>query len=104
MRHIDVVGEVFRECGRATLRGLSCCLSVINFFAARTSHIGSESEVESSGEVESVTRRFFVVEETSFRSEEVLMCFRSALDARSVYPRSAGSQIWKEVRNHLIFV
>ena len=59
-------GEVLRECGRRTLRGLSCCFSVMNFFAERTSHIGSTSEGKLSGEVGSVVRRFFVEEEASF--------------------------------------
>ena len=66
MRHIDVFGDVFRECGRSTLRGLSCCLSVMNFFAERTSHIGSASEGELSGELGSVARRFLLEDEASF--------------------------------------
>lgn len=95
MRQIDVVGEVFRECGRATLRGLSCCLSVMNFFAERTSHIGSASETKLSGEVGSVIRRFLVVAEASFCWEVVLMCFNSALDARRVCSKLAECQIRK---------
>ena len=66
MWQIEVFGEGLRECGRRTLRGLSCCFSVMNFFAERTSHIGSTSEGKLSEEVESVVKRFFVEEEASF--------------------------------------
>ncbi len=67
MRHIDVLGDELRECGRAILRGLRRCRSVKNFFPVRTSHIASASEPLVSGEVISAARRFLV--------EEVASCF-----------------------------
>ncbi len=60
MRHIDVLGEVLREWGRAILRGLRRRWSVRNFFAVRTSHMTSASEALGSGELGSVARRFLV--------------------------------------------
>lgn len=84
MRQIDELGEVCKEWGRATLRGLSRCWSVMNFLEVRISQIGSTSEGIASGEAGSEIRRFLVVERVSFCFVLEPMCLRSALDARSV--------------------
>lgn len=83
--HIDVFGDVCRECGSRTLRGFRRFWSVMNFFVVRTSHIGSTSEEKLSSEALSDIRRFLVLESTSFFCASVLMCLSSALEALSVY-------------------
>ncbi len=85
MRHMDVFGEVLRECGRVTLRGFRRRWSVMNFFVARMSHIDSASERLVSEEVVSAARRFFVVDSISLCWLLALMCLRSALEALIVY-------------------
>lgn len=99
MRHIDIVGEVCRECGIRTLRGFRRFWSVMNFFVVRTSHIDSTSKRESS-EALSDIRRFLVFEDSSFFCATVLMCLRSALEALSVYSAlgfSMQNWIWSDL-------
>ena len=88
MRHMEVFGEVFRECGRAILRGFSRRWSVMNFLVVTESHIGSASDRLVSEEVGSVARRFLVVKSASFRWLVALMCFKSAPAALAVYSTS----------------
>ena len=85
MIHIVVSGELCREYGSKTLRGFKRLWSVMNFFVVRTSHIGSTSDGRRPSEGPSNLRRFLVLETVSCFWVSIVICFRSALVALSVW-------------------
>ena len=80
MRQIEKVGEVFSECGRNILPGLSRGCGTMCFLVARTSHIGwAPSKFDASP----VRRSFFSDVICWFRVEETI-CLSRAEEALSV--------------------
>ena len=85
MRHTLVVGDVFNGCGRGIFPGLRRRWSEICFLVMRTSQMDSASKKPCSSELSGPFKRDLVFEAASFRSHSMRMCFKSAVDALSVY-------------------